>query len=442
MSLARKLAAREAAKRSIGVGISGAGWLGSGLVDSILHTKGMETVALVDADVELAVSVLQREGRLDPASIRIVGSEAEANDAVAAGKVVVSADPAILAGIDRVEVVTDATPSPASGAATALPALERGKDVVLVNIEADVTVGRQLRRVARENNALYSVSSGDEPGCLSEMWDYFTALGYEPMVIGKGKNNPLDPAATPDTVAGSAARDNKDPYQVASYVDGTKTMFELTCVANATGCRPSQAGMTGPHADLSTIAETFRLKEDGGDLDFAPVVDYVQGSAMSGGVFLTVKAPSDRIAADLKYLKVGAGPYFTFFRPYHLWFLEAPLSIARAVIYRETTLVALDEPVAEVATVAKRDLSPGDSLDDYGGYTFRGLNMQAEELYRNNTLPVGLAPGARVVRTVKSGEFLTWEDVELDESSPLVRLRRAQDNIDLERLGMAKRSLA
>lgn len=431
MSIRQKLAAREADGRPIGVGISGAGWLGSGLVDALRHTRGMKTVALFNPDPATAVAALQHEGQLDPSDIAVVSSESRANDAVMAGKVVVCEDPALLAGIDRVDVVTDATPSPASGAAVALPALERGKDVVLVNIEADVTVGRQLSRVAAANNALYSVSSGDEPGCLAEMWDYFTALGYEPIVIGKGKNNPLDPSATPDTVAASAHRDNKDPFQVASYVDGTKTMFELTCVANATGCRPSRPGMTGPTADLTTIAELFRLTEDGGDLPFAPVVDYVQGSAMSGGVFLTVKAPSDRIAADLRYLKVGAGPYFTFFRPYHLWFLEAPLSIARAVLYRETTLVPLAKPVAEVATIAKRDLVPGDQLDDFGGYTFRGLNMQASDLYSKNVLPVGLAPGARIVRNVAAGAMVTWTDIELDETSPVVRLRRAQDAMDV-----------
>ncbi len=433
MSLRAKLAARAADGRTIGVGISGAGWLGSGLVDSLRHTRGMKPVALVDPDPDRAVAVLQKEGRLDRADIETVSSEDRANDAVAAGKVVVSDDPVILAGLDAVDVVTDATPSPASGAATAFPALERGKDVVLVNIEADVTVGRQLHRVARANNALYSVSSGDEPGCLAEMWDYFLALGYQPIVIGKGKNNPLDPSATPDTVMESARRDNKDPFQVASYVDGTKTMFELTCVANATGCSPSRAGMTGPDADLTTIADTFRLKEDGGELSFAPVVDYVQGSAMSGGVFLTVKAPSDRISADLTYLKVGKGPYFTFFRPYHLWFLEAPLSIARAVIYRETTLVPLDEPVAEVAAIAKRDLSAGDELDTFGGYSFRGVNMKASELYEVNALPVGLAPGAIMTRAVARGDTITWDDVRLEESSPLVRLRRAQDAVDMGR---------
>lgn len=204
-------------------------------------------------------------------------------------------------------------------------------------------------------------------------------------------------------------------------------MFELTCVANATGCTPAQPGMTGPEADLSTVSEKFRLKEDGGTLDAPYTVDYVQGSAMSGGVFITVRITDERIADDLTYLKVGKGPYFTFFRPYHLWFLEAPISLARAYFYRETTLVPLDEPVAEVATVAKRDLSPGDVLDTFGGYTFRGVNYRFEESRRLEALPVGLAPGASVARPVRKGEIVSWEDVRLDEQSYAVRLRRAQD---------------
>ena len=431
MSLARRLAEREEQGRPIVVGASGAGWMGSGLVDAIRHVRGMRIGALVAPEPDDAVAVLQREGGLERDRIVVTSDASRADDAVEKGLTVVSDDPALLGAIDRVDVVTDATPSPASGAATARAALERGKDVVLVNIEADVTVGRALSRLARRNGALYSVSSGDEPGCIKEMWDYFTALGYEPVVIGKGKNNPLNPDATPDDVAESARRDEKDPFQVASYVDGSKTMFELTCVANATGCRPSKLGMTGPLADLATIDRTFMLREDGGDLDSYPVVDYVQGPQLSGGVFLTCKAPSSRIAADLAYLKVGGGPYVTFFRPYHLWFLEAPLSIARAVIYREQTLTPLDTPVAEVYTIAKRDLEPGDTLDTYGGFTFRGLTGEADAFYRAGALPVGLAPGSRMVRAVRKGAAITWNDVQLDESSPVVQLRREQDRVDL-----------
>ncbi len=204
-------------------------------------------------------------------------------------------------------------------------------------------------------------------------------------------------------------------------------MFELTCVANATGCRPMRPGMIGPVADQDSVSRIFALKEDGGISEFAGAVDYVQGSAMSGGVFITVRIDDERIQDDLNYLKVGKGKYFTFFRPYHLWFLEAPISIARAFFDKETTLVSLDEPVADVVSVAKTDLKPGDVLDEFGGYTFRGRNCVKAESIGDNALPAGIAPGAKMVRPVAYGKVISWDDVALDESEPIVRLRREQD---------------
>jgi predicted homoserine dehydrogenase-like protein len=156
-------------------------------------------------------------------------------------------------------------------------------------------------------------------------------------------------------------------------------------------------------------------------------VDFVQGNSMSGGVFITVRIPDERIRADLEYLKVGKGKYCTFFRPYHLWFLEAPISVARAHLYRQTTLVPLEKPVADSMTVAKRTLQPGERLDDFGGYTFHGVIERAEVARGLNALPVGLAPGATVARPVPAGQILTWDDVRLDESSLVVQLRRQQD---------------
>jgi predicted homoserine dehydrogenase-like protein len=350
-------------------------------------------------------------------------------DALRTGKRVVSGSYTLAAQLEAVDIVTDVTPSPATGAETAYAGIQHGKDVVLVNIEADVTVGRILKKLAHAAGVLYSVSSGDEPGCLMELWDFVTTLGYEPIVIGKGKNNPLDRTATPDTVAESAQRAGKDPYQVASYVDGSKTMFEMTCAANATGCLPMQRGMLGPEATLETVSEIFALEEDGGMARFPGAVDFVQGSSMAGGVFVTVRVQDERIRADLQYLKVGKGKYFTFFRPYHLWFLEAPISMARAHLHRQVTLVPLDRPVAEAMTVAKRDLKPGERLDDFGGYTFHGIIDRAEAARELNALPVGLAPGAEVVRPISRGQILTWNDVRLDERSLVVKLRRQQDQL-------------
>jgi predicted homoserine dehydrogenase-like protein len=260
-----------------------------------------------------------------------------------------------------------------------------------------------------------------------ELYDFVGSLGYELIVIGKGKNNPLNPAATPDTVAESARRADKDPFQVASYVDGSKTMFEMTCAANATGCLPMQRGMIGPDATLETVSEVFALEEDGGITKFPGAVDFVQGNSMAGGVFVTVRVEDERIQSDLQYLKVGKSKYFTFFRPYHLWFLEAPISIARAFLHRHVTLAPLDRPAAEALTMAKRDLKPGDRLDDFGGYTFHGVMDRAEVGRELNALPVGLAPGAKVVQPVPAGEILTWNAVKLDEDSVVVKLRRQQD---------------
>jgi predicted homoserine dehydrogenase-like protein len=348
-------------------------------------------------------------------------------DALRAGKCVVTGSYELAAQLEAVDIVADITPSPAIGAETAHACVQHGKDVVMVNIEADVTVGRILKKLAREAGVLYTVSSGDEPGCLAELYDFVTALGFEPIVIGKGKNNPLNPVATPDAVAESAQRAGKDPFQVASYVDGTKTMFEMTCAANATGFLPMQRGMVGPEATLDNVSQIFALEEDGGITKFPGAVDFVQGSSMAGGVFVTVRVQDERIRADLEYLKVGQGRYFTFFRPYHLWFLEAPISVARAHLYRETWLVPLDRPVADVMAVAKRALTPGEQLDQFGGYTFYGVMDRAGEARALNALPVGLAPGARVVRPVAAGEIVTWDDVKLDEDSVVVKLRRQQD---------------
>jgi predicted homoserine dehydrogenase-like protein len=424
--ISQELKRLEANGNPIRVGASGTGWMGSGFVAQMKHVPGMELTVLANADTQAAHEAFIAVGvpKDDIVEANAVGA---AMDALWAGKHVVTGSYTLAAQLDDVDIVVDATPSPAIGAETAYACIQNQKNVVLINIEADVTVGRILHKLAQKAAVLYTVSSGDEPGCLMELYDFVSCLGYEPIVIGKGKNNPLNPFATPEMVAESARRADKDAYQVASYVDGTKTMFEMTCAANATGCLPMQRGMTGPEATLENVSEIFALEEDGGRTKFPGAVDFVQGPAMAGGVFVTVRVEDQRIQDDLQYLKVGKGKYFTFFRPYHLWFLEAPISIARAHLQGYKTLVPLDDPVAEVMTVAKRDLQPGELLDDFGGFTSYGVMDRAEEARALNALPVGLAPGAQVARPVKKGAIVTWDDVKLDEESKVVKLRRQQD---------------
>jgi predicted homoserine dehydrogenase-like protein len=425
------LARLEAAGTPIRIGVSGAGWMGSGFVTQVAHIKGMQVNVLADPDIQAAKQTFLAIG-LAAEDLVETDQSNQAEDALRRGKYVVTSSYSLAAQLDSVDIVTDVTPSPASGAETAYSCIQNGKDIVLVNIEADVTVGRILHQKARKAGVLYTVSSGDEPGCLMELWDFVNTLGYEPIVIGKGKNNPLNPAATPDMVAESARKSNKDPYQVASYVDGTKTMFEMTCAANATGCLPMQRGMVGPAATLNNVSEIFALESDGGITTKPRSIDFVQGDSMAGGVFVTVRIDDQRLSDDLTYLKVGAGNYFTFFRPYHLWFLEAPISVARAFLYRQITLVPLDKPVADVITVAKRDIAPGECLDEFGGYTFYGLIDKAENTQKMNALPVGLAPGAVITKPVQAGSYITWDDIKLDENSRVVQLRKEQDQLDTE----------
>ena len=182
-----------------------------------------------------------------------------AMDILRSGKKVITGSYQLAAQLDDIDIVTDITPSPAIGAETALSCIQHRKDVVMVNIEADVTIGAILKKKAAEAGILYTVSSGDEPGCLMELYDFVKTIGFEPIVIGKGKNNPLNPQANPDMGAESAKKANKDPYQVASYVDGPKTMFEMTCAANATGAKPIQRGMIGPFISGGTVVNLLPL---------------------------------------------------------------------------------------------------------------------------------------------------------------------------------------
>ncbi len=424
----KELRKRELDGNPIRVGASAIEWMGGGFVAAMAHVPGMELSLLANADLDEAVQAYLATGVVRD-KIAEADTPEGAEGLIQAGKRVITSDVTLAARVPSLDIVTDSTWSPAIGAEVAHACIEHGKDVVLVNIEADVTVGHILKKKARDAGVLYSVSSGDEPGCLMELVDFVQCMGHEIITIGKGKNNPLDPSATPDMVAESAKKSDKDPVQVASYVDGTKTMFEMTCAANATGCRPMQRGMIGPEADLTNVSEVFALEEDGGLSKFPGNVDFVQGAAMSGGVFVTVHVDDQRIQDDLNYLKVGQGKYFTFFRPYHLWFLEAPISIATAHLQRQVWLEPLDEPVADVMTVAKRDLQPGDVLERFGGYTSYGVMELAEQARKLNALPNGICPGAKLLKPVKTGQIVTWDDVELDEESTVVKLRRQQDEL-------------
>ncbi len=416
MSLRDKLEALERAGTPIRVGLVGAGQMGRGFVAQVAGIPGMEVVIAADMDPNRALSAFREAGR-DP----VEGHNGHPD------RPAVSADASDVARSEDVDVVVEATGVPEVGARVAYEAIHNGKHVVMLNAEADVTVGAILERMARSAGVVYTGSAGDEPGAIMELYDFARSLGFEVVVAGKGKNNPLDVSATPESVAEEAERKHMNPKMLASFVDGTKTMVEMAAVANATGFSPDVPGMHGPQETApERLGAIFSLEEEGGILSSYRAVDYVRGVAP--GVFVIVRSQAGPVRETLEYLGQGPGPNHVLYRPYHLTSLETPISVARAAIYSEATIAPRPKPTAEVAAVAKRDLSAGEKLGGIGSADYYGHVYPVSEAA--GMLPLGLAEGARTTRPVARGEAIPRAGVELEESFvvALWRLQQTASN--------------
>ena len=421
--LHRRLQDLERGGRRIRVGLVGAGQMGEGLVVITEKMSGVEVSVVVDAVPGRALEALRSAGA-PPSAVVETGDPDRAVSALSDGLRVATSNIS-LAWCSPVDIAVEATGIPEVGARVARCAIEAGKHVLQMNVETDATVGYALRRMAKEAGVVYTLSGGDEPGAIMELYDFVTSLGLEVVSAGKGKNNRLDRSATPKTVADLARKRLMNPKMLASFVDGTKTMVEMTSLANGIGFVPDVRGMHGPVVTTQTIASTYIPRCEGGVLSEVGRVDYGQGIAP--GVFVVFTTDHPKLIRDLGYLSMGPGPYYALYRPYHLASLETPISIARAVLSAETTLATDHPPTAETIAVAKRDLAPGATIDDLGGYRVYGMIEKAKTAAAEQFLPVGLAPSAVVIAPVRAGDPLTYRDVELDESLDIVSLRRLQD---------------
>ena len=222
----------------------------------------------------------------------------------------------------------------------------------MLNVETDVTVGPILKHMADSAGVVYTVSAGDEPGAIKELYDFADAMGFEVVAVGKGKNNPLNRDATPDTLRQEAEEKGINPRMLTSFVDATNTMVEMTAVSNALGFIPTKRGLIGPRATLSELPKIFNLKEHGGILDNHRVVDYVIGIAP--GVFAIINSEHPVIQETMAYISMGEGPNYVLYRPYHLVCIETPLSAARAFFYDEPTIAPKGAPISETVAVAKK----------------------------------------------------------------------------------------
>lgn len=428
MNFNHRLRQLEAEGKPIRVGLIGAGQMGSSLISLLHNLPGMRVVAVADLDEEIARAGCLRAGVASD-RIRTIGGPADDPDDFDAVRISGELD-AVLQHA-AVDVIVEATGVPNVGAQVATAAIAARKHIVMLNAETDATVGSLLARRAGEAGIVYTGASGDEPAAIMELYNFADALGFEVLVAGKGKNNPLRRNATPEQLQARAAHEGADARMLCSFVDGTKTMVEMTCVANATGFVPDVPGMHGVSADLDTVLERLSLQSEGGILGSYGTVEYVDG--LAPGVFVIVRTDRPLVADTMRYLKMGAGPNFLLYRPYHLTSLETPISIARAVLDGEATIGAAGPPVAETVAVAKKDLSPGEYLDGIGGNTVYGECRTSADAQSDDLLLLGLiVPGTRMQRPVKAGTPLTYGDVELPTST-IRALREQQDGLSWDR---------
>jgi predicted homoserine dehydrogenase-like protein len=419
-----KLEARERERKPVKVGLIGAGQMGQEIIAQVGEMVGMEIAAVTDLTVERARRGYTFSVRQTP--IVEARDSAEAGRAVRDGRWVVGTDWRTITDNPEIEAVIDATGSPHLGAEISQAAIRNRKHIVMMNVECDVTVGPALRRLADEAGVVYTLASGDEPAAILELWRFARAMGFEVVAAGKGKNNPLDIYATPATLADKAKARDMNPRMLCEFVDGSKTMVEMCAVANATGLVPDRRGMHGAKCNIRDLHHVFVPKKDGGILGKAGCVDFAIGD-VNPGVFLIVTTGNQRLREGLAQRDMGPGPYYNLFRPYHLCSCEVPLTVARAVFYRESSGHPMDRPVAECFPVAKRDLKKGEALDAIGETCYRGSIDLAEAARAERLLPLGLARGMTMTRDVPRDTPLSWDMVDTGKETALLALRRQQD---------------
>lgn len=421
----RALQQRAVAGNPVKVALVGAGFMGRGFVNQVVNSvQGMEIAAIVNRTAANAERAYREAGVEQWA---VCETADEVTSAVSRGIPVITSSYQAVAQAEGIDCVVEATGAVEYGAHVVLAAVEGGKHVVLLNAEVDATVGAVLRQRAEAAGVIVSGCDGDQPGVEVNLYRFVKGIGLTPLVCGNIKGL-HDPYRNPTTQQAFAQRWGQDPHMVTSFADGTKISFEQAIVANATGMTVERRGMRGAdhagHVDeLTTQFDVEALKASGG------VVDYVVGAKPGPGVYVlaTHDDPKQRHYLDL--YKLGEGPLYSFYTPYHLCHFEVPTTVARAVLFGDAALQPAGPPTVEVLAVAKRDLTAGQALDGLGGYDTYGVAERADVTARDALLPIGVAEGCVLVRDVAKDQVLTYADVRLPQGRLVDRLREEQAKI-------------
>lgn len=437
-----RLVERARAGRPIQVGLIGAGRFGRMVLCQVAAAPGMHPAAVADLDVDRGRRALQSAG-ISPDDVVETDRPSRMVIASGRGSTVLTRDATALVQSD-VDVVVEATGIPEVAVASALQAIEYGKHVVMVTVEADVLVGAVLRRRADRAGVVYTAAYGDQPALIYELYDWATTAGFQVVAAGKGtKYHPSYRKGTPEDVwerYGLAPEETRDlnPQMYNSFADGTKSAIEMAAVANMTGLRPDVRGMHMPPAGVEMLPDILKPARDGGILSRFGVVEVVSSIDREGrpvphdlrwGVFVVLTSPCAYTLRCLKEYGLPVdrtGRYAAFYRPYHLVGMELPVSIARAVLDHRPTGTPLPVPQAAVVCAAKRSLRAGDVLDGEGGRTVYGVIDDAETATREGLLPIGLSRRARLLREVPEDGLVRLDDVILQTPEPLLGLWREQ----------------
>jgi predicted homoserine dehydrogenase-like protein len=413
---------REQADDPIQVGVVGAGYMGRGLVLHITeNVPGMRAAAVFNRTHARAEQAYAQAGFEDVSTVSTVSA---VETAITKRQPVIADDPDLLCQAGNLDVIVEATGTIEFGARVVLTTIEHGKHVVLMNAELDATIGPILKTYADRAGVVYTNVDGDQPGVVMNLYRFVQTIGCEPVVVGNIKGL-LDHYRTPTTQAEFARKNKQDVHMVTSFADGTKLSMEQVVIANATGHGVARRGMYGPPCDHVSEAldllplDDFRAR--GG------VTDYVLGADPLPGVFVIGYNENPILRQYASTFKMGDGPYYVFYVPYHLPHLETPITVARAALFHDATIAPQGENVCDVITVAKKDLSAGDTLDGIGGYTCYGVIENVDAARETNFLPMGLSRDCRLKRDVRKDEPIGYQDVDVPPDRLSDQLRRQQN---------------
>ncbi|WBU38085.1 NAD(P)H-dependent oxidoreductase [Homoserinibacter sp. YIM 151385] len=438
MNLFSLMQARTAESGPIRVGVIGAGKFASMFLTQAVNSDNIHVVGVADIDTQKAKGALARTGW--PAERY---AAANLDEAVRTGGTAVIDSSDKLLTHPAVEVILEITGNPLVGTYHAVTAIDNGKHVVMVNVEADCMVGPLLQRRAQAAGVIYTMAYGDQPALICELVDWCRTVGFEPVAAGKGtKYLPEYNYSTPDTVWNyygfsdeQLASGDYNPKMFNSFLDGTKSAIEMAAVANGTGLIPQDEGLNFTPSGVDDLSTLIIPKSAGGTLSRSGTVEIVSSLNRDGtdvfrdlrwGVYVTFEAKTDyavQCFAEYGVQTDPSGRYGELYRPYHMIGLELGVSIAAAVLRGEAT----GAPTGfrgDVVTTAKKDLKAGETLDGEGGYTVFGKLAPAATSLAGNALPLGLAHGAKLIRDVPKDRTVSWDDVEVDETQFATRIRR------------------